>query len=195
MRHKIVMEGFAFRLRPISDEDAEFILQLRSDPELNTFLHSTPISLDYQLNWLARYYERSGDWYFILERRCDSKPEGLISLYDHNTQQRCAEWGRWILGRRSLAAVESAWLIYRCAFEQLNLRKVYCRTVADNKSVVSFHDSCGISDRILLSDHFNLNGRTLDAVEHRVDESAWKLMEPRLKILAQRIAFKLQSDA
>ncbi len=195
MLHKIALQGFAFRLRPVADKDAEFIIKLRSDPKLSHYLHATTNSLDCQLDWLARYYKRPGDWYFVLESRHNSEPEGLISLYDHDTEQRCAEFGRWILVPTSLAAVESAWLIYRCAFEKLNLREVYCRTVAENKSVVSFHDSCGITRRALLPGHFNLYGCTLDAVEHRVDESDWTTLGPKLELLAQRIARRMHRAA
>jgi RimJ/RimL family protein N-acetyltransferase len=195
MRHKITIEGFAYRLRPVCDKDAEFIILLRSDPELSRFLHWTSRSLDSQLDWLARYYMRPGDWYFVLERRSDSSTEGLISLYDFDAEQFSAEWGRWILRKGSIAAVESAWLIYRCAFEQLGLREVYCRTVADNESVISFHDSCGLTERRLLPNHFNLNGREQDAVEHRVSDAAWNTLAPRLEHLSQRMARRLHRDA
>jgi RimJ/RimL family protein N-acetyltransferase len=195
MRHKIVIEGFAYRLRPIADKDAEFIIKLRCDPELNRFLHSTSVSLYSQLDWLAKYYARPGDWYFVLERRYDSISEGLSSLYDLDAQQCIAEWGRWILRKDSLAAVESAWLIYRCAFELLSLRQVYCQTVAENESVVSFHDSCGITERSLIPNHFNLDGRKLDAVEHRVNDAAWKTLAPRLEHLAKKMARRLKRDA
>lgn len=195
MRHNIILEGFVFRLRPVCDKDAGFIVNLRSDLELNRFLHATPISLDSQLDWLASYYVRPGDWYFVLERRCDGTPEGLISIYDLDPRQRNAEWGRWVLRKGSIGTVESVWLIYRCAFERLELREVYCRTVALNQSVVSFHDSCGIAERSLLLNHFNLNGRSLDAVEHRVKVVAWNALAPRLEHLAQRMARKFQHDA
>jgi RimJ/RimL family protein N-acetyltransferase len=194
MRHKIALEGFAYRLRPIGDKDAEFIIKLRSDPELGRFLHSTSPSIDSQLDWLAKYYMRPGDWYFVLERRSDNSPEGVISLYDLDGKQLTAEWGRWILRKGSIAAVESAWLIYRAAFEQICLSEVYCRTVAENESVVSFHDSCGITERLLLPNHFNLNGRIFDAVEHRVTASVWRALAPRLEHLSQRMARRLQRD-
>lgn len=192
MRHNFIIEGFAYRLRPIGDKDAEFVVKLRSDPELNHFLHSTSANLGSQLVWLNQYYERFGDWYFVLERRSDKFAEGLISIYDFDAQQVSAEWGRWILRKESIAAVESAWLIYRCAFEQLCLREVYCRTVAENESVVSFHDSCGITERSLLPNHFDLNGRKLDAVEHRVNNTVWRTLAPRLENLSQRMARRLQ---
>lgn len=195
MRHKIIVEGYAYRLRPIGDGDAGFIISLRSDPELNRFLHSTPTSLNSQLEWLTRYYERPGDWYFVIERRSDGAAEGLISLYDFDAQMLSAEWGRWILRKGSISAVESAWLIYRCAFEQLFLLEVHCRTVAKNESVVSFHDSCGITDRSLLPNHFNLNGLKLDAVEHRVNVTAWKALGPRLGQLSEGMARRSHRDS
>ena len=195
MKHEIFIEGFAYQLRPIRDSDAEFIIKLRSDPELNRFLHSTSPNLNIQLDWLAQYYVRPGDWYFVIENRSDSTAEGLVSLYDLEVQHGCAEWGRWILRKGSVAAIESAWLIYRCAFEELSLREVYCRTVAENESAVSFHDSCGITDRCLLRNHFNFNGRMLDAVEHRVTNIAWKTLKPHLEHLAQRMARRLMRNA
>ena len=195
MQHEFIIEGFAYRLRPIGDNDAEFIIKLRSHDELNRFLHTTSPSLANQLDWLAQYYVRPGDWYFVIESRSDGTAEGLVSVYDLDAQHRRAEWGRWILRKGSLAAVESAWLIYRCAFEQLSLHEVFCRTVADNASVVSFHDSCGIIERSLLLNHFNLNGSKLDAVEHRVNKATWEALASRLEHLAQRMARRLQRDS
>ena len=191
MRHDLSIAGPAFRLRPVVDADADFILALRGNPALNRFLHSTSGRLSDQLDWLARYYERSGDYYFVVERLATSAPEGVISIYDVDPQASSGEWGRWLLRPGSLAAVESAWLIYRCAFEQLSLQEVYCRTVADNSQVVSFHDSCGITRRHPLAGHFDFDGRQVDAVEHRLDALAWREVAPRLEKLAGMAARRL----
>lgn len=188
MRHSVSISGEAFRLRPIADSDAPFILSLRGDPVLSRFLHSTPADLERQREWLAQYYQRTGDWYFVIERVTDGQPEGLVSLYDLSAEGRTAEWGRWILRGGSLAAVESAWLIYRCAFERLDLIEVYCRTVAINEPVVSFHNSCGITRKSLLPEHFEINGHAVDAIEHRVSLAEWGEMEPHLARLVRAIS-------
>lgn len=192
MRHEISILGPAFRLRPISDSDASFVLQLRSNPELNRYVHAVSQSVAAQLEWFAHYYERPGDYYFVIERRDSGASEGVISIYDVNPQGTSGEWGRWILKPGSLAAVESAWLIYNCAFEKLSLDQVFCRTVADNGPVVSFHDSCGITSRHLLPRHFDLRGKRADAVEHRVDLATWRDVGPRLEKLAQLMARRLK---
>ncbi len=192
MRHDVVIEGVGFRLRPVADADAPLLLELRTDPELSRFLHPTPPALDSQLDWLAAYYERAGDYYFVVERRCGGVAEGVIALYDLDPARLEAEWGRWILRRDSLAAVESAALIYRLAFDHLGLAEVYCRTVADNTRVVSFHDSCGCAARHALPGHFALGQGVFDAVEHRVGRANWSnRVGPHLERLAARLATRV----
>lgn len=185
------MEGHAFRLRPAGDGDAGFIAGLRSDPALNRYLHETSGLAEDQLAWLARYYERAGDFYFVVEHKKNRTAEGVISLYGIDASASAGEWGRWILRKGSLAAVESAWLIYITAFEILGLESVYCRTVADNGKVVSFHDSCGISKRRVLRGHFHIGGRKFDAIEHRVDRRDWGEIAPRLEALAKMTARRI----
>jgi len=193
MKHDLIIEGPAFRLRPISDADAAFVLDLRGNKELNRYLHATSQSLTEQCVWFARYYDRPGDYYFVIERQDSGAAEGVISIYDVDLQANHGEWGRWILRPDSLAAVESAWLIYRCAFEKLGLDSVCCRTVADNSAVVSFHDSCDIKNRTLLTRYFDLGGKRLDAVEHQVDVDTWSRLNPKLEKLAQLVARRLQN--
>ncbi len=185
MKHSLSLDGHAFRLRPICDDDADLVVKLRSNPELNRYLHASSNRVEDQLDWFKSYYTRAGDYYFVIERRQDNNPEGVISLYDVDEQRRAGEWGRWIIRPGSLAALESAWLMYRIAFEQLGLKTVYCRTIACNRKTVSFHDSCGISSRRVLKQHAEIRGEKMDVVEHEVDDITWKRIAPRLETLAK----------
>lgn len=184
MKHDLILEGPAFRLRPVVDADSPFVIGLRRNSSLNRYLHETSPNLESQLMWMSQYYERTNDYYFVVERRATGASEGLVSLYNVDTQAATGEWGRWILKSNSLAAVESTWLIYRCGFEKLNLKSVYCRTVAENEKAVSFHDSCGITTRRVLDDYFEFGGNRLDAVEHEVSYDSWAIIGPRLEKLA-----------
>lgn len=192
MRHDLTLQGPAFCLRPINDADAPFVLELRGNANLNRYLHTTSPSIEDQLAWLSRYYDRPGDYYFVIERQSSGLAEGVISIYDIDPEKACGEWGRWILKRGSLGAIESAWLIYRCAFEQLNLKHVFCRTAMNNKQVISFHDSCGITAQRILPGHFNLRGRIVDAIEHQMDSDTWTTIGVRLEKLAHLTARRLQ---
>ncbi len=188
MRHDIALTGHAYRLRPIDSGDAAFAAALRADAGLSRFIHGGDGDVQAQQRWLQAYFERPGDHYFVIESVRTGDAQGLVSVYDLDAGLRTAEWGRWILRHGSMAAPESAWLIYRVAFDVLNLDSVYCRTVAQNKRVVSFHNSCGIRSRRTLPAHFTLNGEILDAVEHRVERADWPRLSKRLEEFALMIS-------
>lgn len=191
MRHDLVLEGAAFRLRPVGDADAAFIVGLRNDAALNRYLHPSAATIDEQLAWLASYYERRGDYYFVIERMAGNRAEGLIALYDIDEKNGSGYMGRWVIGKGSLAAIESAWLVYRVGFEMLDLKYIYTRTVAENEAVVSFHDSCNIVDRRVLPGYFHFGGRTYDAIEHRIYRAAWTSVSKEMEVSSKRLANRL----
>jgi RimJ/RimL family protein N-acetyltransferase len=188
MRHDLRLIGHRFGLRPVEMTDAGFIVALRNDPELGRFLHRTSPRVEDQKAWLSAYFERTGDYYFVIEDLKLGEAVGTVGIYDVDAERGEAEWGRWLVARGSLAAVESALLIYRIAFDVLGLSAVASRTLADNTPVVSFHDSAGAPRRRVLKDHVVLNGKPHDSVEHRVERAAWAGMAPRLEMLARRVA-------
>lgn len=188
MRHDIVAEGPAFRLRPVALTDAAFIVTLRQAEESSRFLHPISTEVSTQEDYLRLYYERAGDYYFIIERTHDDSPEGTIGLYDVDPLAGAGEWGRWVIRPGSLAAVESAWLIYRVAFVRLGLKRVYCRTVADNTNVISFHNSSGLRLHRHLPRHVVLRGRAYDAVEHEILRDDWSGTDAMLGDRASRLA-------
>jgi RimJ/RimL family protein N-acetyltransferase len=174
------VEGHAYRLRPAGESDTDFILALRTDSRLNQFINPTPPDRGAHLRWLAEYNERPHDYYFVVERRAGNRPEGTIGLYNLNPSAQTAEWGRWLILPDSLAAVESAWLIYQTAFDSLHLDSTYCRTLADNEKVVAFHDSTGCERGSRApGDKF---------VEHTMSRAAWQTLGPALERKVQRLA-------
>jgi RimJ/RimL family protein N-acetyltransferase len=173
VRHDIRVTGLCFGLRPVVLSDAPFILSLRTDPELARYINPTSDRLDEQKEWMQRYFERPTDYYWIITRTGTQEPEGAIAIYDVDRGGRQAEWGRWILKKGSLAAIESALLIYRVAFDELKLGRVYCRTVSANRSVVSFHTSCGLAMRPDPGIRVNLRGTDYYAVEQYLTEDRW----------------------
>ena len=172
MRHDLSLDGHAFRLRPIERGDSGFVLALRSDPPAAPWLHRVS-GLEEQAEWLDRYFLRPGDWYWIVERRVDGTPEGTIGLYNLDRATGRALLGRWVLTPRSLAAAESALLVYTLAFDRLGLDEVYTLVITTNVSVVSFHDRAGLERVGLVHDAFHLGDTTVDAIEHRLRKERW----------------------
>ena len=188
MRHSYRLEGYAFALRPVEMKDADFIVQLRTgDPQRVRYLHAVAPDVEQQRSWLERYFARESDFYWVIERLESGLAEGLIGIYDLKPAESSAEWGRWILRSGSLAAIESALLVYRMAFEILGLNSLYCLTVADNLSVVSFHDSSGSRRSGVLPQHFKLGEVTYDAVKHVCTRENWPAVRNQLQPQAQLI--------
>jgi RimJ/RimL family protein N-acetyltransferase len=198
VRHNLEIEGSAFRLRPVRLDDAAFIVELRSDPERARYLHRGAADTASQEQWLRTYFKTSTDCYFIVENRSTGAAEGTAGIYNLNAARRDAEWGRWILRRGSLAALESACLICRLAFETLRLDCIYCRTIVENASALAFHDSFGFErvrrlpryferdDRYLGARH--PDARDLDAIESRLTRARWLTLREGVESKAARAA-------
>lgn len=188
MQHNIVMEGHAFRLRPVAISDARFILDLRTDPARNSFIHETANDLNMQIEWIERYFRRVGDYYFIIESKNTGEREGTIGIYNIDPQARCGEWGRWIVVPQSMAALESAFLIYEVAFSMLKLNMVYARTAVLNTKVIAFHDACGLDRQAVLSGFLSLPDGKADAIEHTLSKEKWRALKSDVEAKVERLA-------
>jgi RimJ/RimL family protein N-acetyltransferase len=193
MRHDIALAGIGVELRPVEMSDAEAIVRLRSETAHTKYLHAVSPDVSLQREWLGRYFEREGDWYFKVVRKRDGSTEGFVGIYDWRSEgeRATAEWGRWVLREGSLAATESALLLYRVAFHRLGLHATYCRTVAQNSQVVSFHDRCGASGRREVERVFELRGKWYSAVEHTFDRSCLEAIERALGPMSLRIGQRM----
>jgi RimJ/RimL family protein N-acetyltransferase len=191
LKHDIALRGHAFGLRPVVLEDAAFIFELRASS--GKFLNYGAASKDEQRAWIERYFERAGDYYFVVDRNGDRGVEGLAGIYDIDRAKRAAEWGRFVLRPGSRAAVEAALLIYRCGFDVIGLDHMYCNTLAENAQVVAFHESCGL---VRAPDLVTIlhNGEPRDAVRHMLSRGGWPALNARLDRMASRLALSMRSS-
>lgn len=167
MKHDFKQEGLGYRLRPIRLSDAQFVIDLRlEDQDRNQYIHAISPEISLQEEWLQRYFDREGDYYFVVENKLTAEPEGLVGIYD--IEDGKAEWGRWVIKRGSLATTESLDLLFKVAFQVLNLSELYCRTICDNARVVALHDSLPQLSRGTLKKFLQLNEVRYDVVEHYV---------------------------
>jgi RimJ/RimL family protein N-acetyltransferase len=194
VRHNIHASGFGFELRPIELSDAPVLVRLRGDAERIRYMSRIPRNVEAQEEFLSRYFEREGDYYFVVERRgAEAEPaEGLIAIYDVDAEQRRAEWGRWVIAEQSLAAIESSWLLYQVGFEQLGLDEMYCHTLVDNTPVLSFHDRSGLKRHQELPGFYEIDGQPRDVVQHVLTRDRWPETSAQLANRAERLAQRLR---
>lgn len=169
MKNICLIEGYSFRLKPITLNDAQFIIDVRlEDPERNKYIHKISSDIYLQQQWINKYLNKDLDYYYVIENIFTGEREGLISLYNFNNDS--AEWGRWVIRKGSSAAVESVALIYKVAFDVLGLKSIFCRTLSDNKAVVSFHDSI-LENKSENKETMDVDGVRRDVIRHFVDKN------------------------
>jgi len=113
MQHTVEAEGWGVRLRPVQLADAEFIVWLRNLEHAKGRVGDSAANPSAQQEWLHVYFQRPGDYYFIIET-LNRKPVGAYGIYD--IRGRSAESGRWVIRTDVPAAIPSALVAFDIAF-------------------------------------------------------------------------------
>lgn len=140
------IEGHHIRFRLVRPEDAAYIQGLRTSPEHGRHLSAPAPSVEAQRAWIEAYKAREAagqEYYFIIERRDDVAPCGVLRLYDI-TEGRFT-WGSWILdaNKPEKAALDAALLVYRIAFSILGCKEAVFDVRAENTRTLGFHRRFG----------------------------------------------------
>ena len=73
MQHTLQAEGFGVRLRPVRMDDAAFIVWLRNLDHVKGRVGDSAADAASQEAWLKAYFDRPGDYYFIIETPAGSR--------------------------------------------------------------------------------------------------------------------------
>jgi RimJ/RimL family protein N-acetyltransferase len=191
MKHNIHIEGFAYALRPVELQDAEFIVEVRT-PDRTRFMHQIDRTVEAQRRYLEEYYQRPNEYYFVVERRKDRRQEGLMSLLDFDDKGHSAQWGRLILRPDSCAAAETALLTLQLAFDTFDLDEVWGTAVSENTQMIAYVESLGFEDQGSVLIH--LDGRAVDGRKHVLTKDRWKMYEKKVSEIARVAADRLQTN-
>ncbi|MCG8422627.1 MAG: GNAT family N-acetyltransferase [Proteobacteria bacterium] len=136
--------GKTVNLRSMEESDAEFVLGLRLNPELNRFINPTDPSVDKQKDWIDRTLAKQDDYPMMIETN-DGRPLGTIAAYNIDKSRSQFEWGRWVIDPTAppFTPVESAGLIYHFGFFTLDLDFAILGVQQENTSVRRFHENFG----------------------------------------------------
>jgi RimJ/RimL family protein N-acetyltransferase len=143
------IEGPNLVLRLIRPEDADYVHVLRMDPAYNTYLSRVTGTAEDQRRWIEDYKSREAagvEYYYVIKRRDDGRRCGVVRLYDVTGDE--FTWGSWILDHNKplTAALESAFLVYDLAFNQLGLARAIFDVRRDNERTLSFHRRFGAQE-------------------------------------------------
>lgn len=136
-----------FKLIPACLEDADFILRLRTNDNLNKYLHPTDNSLENQIEWLKKYKDREKqqeEFYFkVID--LNNNDIGVVRLYDIDYEKSICTFGSFIMkeDRPKTAAIESFVGILKFAFDTLELDKVLLDVRVKNERAKKFYNRFG----------------------------------------------------
>ncbi len=141
----VVIRGNRICLRFVMPDDAAYIHGLRVNPAYNAHLSAVSGTADDQRGWIEAYKAREAaglEFYYIIERQ-DGLPCGAVRIYDIGAES--FSWGSWILDHNKppKAALESAFIVYRIAFDILKMTLAKFDVRRDNIKTLAFHRRFG----------------------------------------------------
>jgi len=189
MRHVLHAEGFGLRLRPVRLEDAAFIVWLRHQDYVKGKVGDSAPDVASQQKWLETYFQREGDFYFLLETVAGT-PLGTNGLYDLSGDT--AEWGRYIIRPTVSAALPCCLLTYDLAFHELKLRELLARCVSTNLAVHSLCRKLGFRQSGTEAASQIIGGEPVDMVHFTLNAGNWSRARERVLPLAQFAGAKIK---
>lgn len=142
------MDKYGIHVRLVNEDDAEFIIKLRTDPALGKFIHDTSPNIELQKEWIRNYKKREAqglEFYFIFDK--DGIPFGVNRLYHMEDPDKFTS-GSWIClpGTPAEDVLASSLIPRIIAFEKLGRKMEFgvegCHV--DNKKVVKFNLMIGM---------------------------------------------------
>ncbi len=136
------IEGMTLNFKEVDESDAEFIFELRTDPELNEHISTVSGNIKDQIEFIKKYKEKPDEYYVVFQDK-KGKPYGLGRMYNI-TNERFTP-GSWIMKKSAppIFSIESVLLMYDFAFKTLSLKYADIDVRKENKTVIAFHQRFG----------------------------------------------------
>lgn len=137
------IEGKTIRMRPVLEADAETTFKMRSDPEKSRYIHSATGTVEDQRVFIRKQIAKEGDYLFIIES-LDGKAIGMKGVYDYDPIARTVETGRFICFGSPIQSVESLYLSFDFAFDDLGVDCIMMSALEKNANMRSMQDRFGV---------------------------------------------------
>lgn len=137
-----VYRNYGITARLVTEQDANFIVNLRSNDKLGRFIHASNGSVEKQIEWTREYKEREAaglDYYFIFSK--DGEDFGLCRIYNIDWTHLSYTSGSWIIkmGTPEDIAMIPSVMLSDIANEILGLQVDLYDVRKENKQVLRYH--------------------------------------------------------
>lgn len=122
-------------------DDAEFTLAIRQDPEFTKYLPRINNTMKEQREWLKSQRNKSGDYFFVVWDK-EKNRIGTIGIFDLDEEPGKA--GRLALRGNALQNIEAQYLIFKFAFIEMGVERLWGVIYADNRRAIRFAQQFGV---------------------------------------------------
>lgn len=149
MKHELYEEYKNIRIRPLCDEDLEFLRIWRNDSNNTKYLTHIPyITRDMQEKWFENSLIEPNEYIFAIDEIHELKKiVGSMSLY--NITSKNAEFGKILIGDNAAhgkkIGLNSLKALLNICFNRLNLDFVYLHVYKDNKAAITIYQQAGFT--------------------------------------------------
>lgn len=180
-----MLQGKIVKLRYYESEDLDLLVSLRGSAEsYDFFFEYEPINRQMTKNWWENSFTKPNEKNFIIAQVSDNKAIGTCALTDIDNRNKKAEYGRYYISSEANipgSATEAELLCLEYAFNHLNLNKVFCNTLENNKKVLSLHKHFGFVEEGHLAKHIYKNGNYVDVKLYALYSDVFKTKYNKIK--------------
>jgi len=149
-------------LRYYEPSDLDFLMTIRPNPEnYNFFGEFEPYSQEMQKAWWEKYTRTSTEFNYVVALNEGNRPIGTVSLINIDYRNKNCEFSRFFIDKKakiSNAGSQVEKLILDYSFLHLNLHKLWCKVIEDNKKAVTFYQRYGFKKDGILRQELFKNG-------------------------------------
>ncbi|MCR4678843.1 MAG: GNAT family N-acetyltransferase [Lachnospiraceae bacterium] len=144
------IESERLLLRPLTEEDTDVVLKLRnSDYVRDNFFYRHIITPEEHLKYFREKCETGAVHYFIVEEKETGDVIGVVYLQHYDDVEKTMESGIFLSKSAPKGkgyATECYGTLVWYGFTKLNLKKQFCRVIADNKASLRMNEKLGYEE-------------------------------------------------
>lgn len=163
-----MLVGSLISLRQPADDDIDFLVQLRNDPELqhNLMAAARPNTPGRVRQWLDARLNDRRTLFFIIADRGSGKALGYVQLKEMDPLHGHAELGICLAesAHGTGAATQAVQLITDYASNTFRTHKVVLRVLGANERAIAFYEKVGFRRVGILREHYYYQGRFHDVL-------------------------------
>jgi hypothetical protein len=139
--NNFTLERYGLHVRFVEESDAEFIIELRTNPNLSKYIHETTPDIELQRTWIQNYKTRQHkgeDFYFMFEKPIGTRL-GVCRIYD--IKEDSFTMGSWIFLRQSPvgSSILADIITREIAFKLLPIKRCVFDVKRKNVTVDRYH--------------------------------------------------------